>query len=229
VLKRTIDSGIWYPVSIKRLDALLYKVIYSGRGHPKSYALRRNIAYNLQHIEFMDRCIVDLKMSNVLVTQTWKSLIVVGCGVVESLLHFLFIAKGIHAKTEWELRSVDKGNSKNEGGVIVKRNVQEFIKLDAPVLKHMTFDAMLKKARARKIFGANEDIYTSLDLLRPLRNRVHLQHITDVTDTDWNAFNWSEACKMAQVLLAIFTSNIFHPSAEQVSYFNYLQRYESQT
>ena len=57
LVKKTEGAGPWCPVTIDDLDELLIKVIHSGRGYRHSYALRRNIAYNLQHVEYLDRTV----------------------------------------------------------------------------------------------------------------------------------------------------------------------------
>ncbi len=223
--KTTESAGPWYPVSIDRLDSLLEKAIYAGRGYRHTYALRRNIAYNLQHIEFLDRCLLDLKLSGVLERQTWKAIIIVGCGITESLLHFLLIANSAHSKTEWELVVIAPGNPKKMDGEIRKVDSHIYRKLPSPKLKEMTFDGMLKKAETRKVLGSSHDLYANLQRLRPLRNKVHLQEIGGAADTDWNAFNEEEVSAMAEVLYKVFTSNIFRPSAEEREYFGYLNRY----
>ena len=225
LIKKSEAQGPWYPVSIKRLNALLFKSIYSGRGYRHTYALRRNIAYNLQYIEYLDRSVLDLKLSGVLNTQIWKTFVIVGCGIIESLLHYLLIANGSYAKTEWEFIAVAPGNSKKLDGEVRKIDSHIYRKLKSPKLKQMTFDAMIQKSESRRVLGANQDLYDKLKRLRLLRNKVHLQAIGNDTDTDWNSFNWTDACYMAQVIHDVFTSNIFHPSADERAYFDYLQRY----
>lgn len=153
-------------------------------------------------------------------------MVVVGCGIIESLLHYLLIADGSHASTEWELVGVAPGNPKNLDGEKRKVDSHIYRRIDPPRIEEMTFDSMLKKAERRRVLGREHNIYPVLKRLRPLRNKVHLQEIGDVTDTDWNAFNWSEACAMAQVLRRVFRSSVFSPTAEERRYFGYLDRYE---
>ena len=227
MLKKTSESSAaWYPVPIAKLVALLIKAIYSGRGYRHTYALRRNIAYNLQYIEYLDRTVQDLKLSSVLVTQTWKTFVIVGCGIIESLLHYLLISKGAHTMTEWDLVIIAPGNSKKWGSETRKVDSHVYKKRSNSRLEQMTFDAMLKKSESKRVLGREHSIYPMLKRLRPLRNKVHLQEIGDVTDTDWNAFKWSEACAMAQVIQRVFTSTIFKPSSDEKEYFEYLSRYQ---
>lgn len=225
LVRQDEPGSAWYPVSIERLSSFLEKVICTGRGYSTTYALRKNIAYNLQYLEFQDRCLDDLKLSSVLITQTWKTFIVVGCGIIESLLHFLLIAHDLHATSEWKLEAVLPGNAKQLDGKQVKVDSHFYSRLEDPVLVEMTFDAMLKKAEAKKVLGSDHSIYAALKRLRPLRNRVHLQAIGNSTDHDWNAFKSVDMKIMAEVIHKVFTSAIFRPSAKERAYFDYLYRH----
>lgn len=226
-LTRNCDAeGKWCPLSIASLEALLIKVVKQGRGYRHSSALRKQLAYNLQHLEFLDRCTLDLKLTSVLVTQTWKTFIIVGCGVVESLLHFLLIANDVHKRTEWELVCIAPGQEKQIDGEVRKIDSHIYRKLPFSQLAEMAFDSMLKKAESKRVLGSTHDIYPKLKKLRRLRNKVHLQEVRNDTDTDWNAFQQSDVSMMADVILSVFTSTIFQPSAEQVNYFAYLARHK---
>lgn len=225
LVKKNEPDAAWYPVSISRLDNLLGKVITSGYGYPHTYALRRNIAYNLQHIEFLDKCLSDLKLSSVLITQTWKSIITVGCGIIESLLYFLIVKKNLHPTDWWELEYIAFGNEKKIDDHRVKIDSCVYKKLETPKPKEMSFDAMLKKARKKGLLGSDDDLYVKLNKLRKLRNKVHLHAIDNPSDTDWNAFQKEDIKTMTEVLYEVFTSTIFRPSAEERGYFDYLKRY----
>ena len=152
-------------------------------------------------------------------------LIIVGCGIVESLLHFLLTANGHYATTDWELVDVAPGNPKKLDGETRKIDAHIDRQMGSPQPKQMTFAAMIRKSESKKVLGSDGTVYAKLRRLRPLRNKVHLKEIGDFNDTDWHSFNWSDACSMAQGLHAKFTSNVFRPSAAQRGYFEYLERY----
>jgi len=219
------NDPFWYPVSIARLETLLEKAIQTGHGYQTAYALRKNIAYNLQHLEFLDRSLQDIKLSGVLTTQTWKLFIIVACGIVESLLHYLLIRRSLYSTTEWELKVVMPGNTKHVDGEAVKADVHFSRRLASPRLKQMTFDAMIQKARANRLLGGNLALYDTLDQMRDLRNKVHLQAIDQPNDTDWNTFHIEHLHQMYDIVHGVFTSTIFRPSAEEVAYFAYLRRF----
>jgi hypothetical protein len=224
LIKKDEAGSGWYPVSINRLEGLLEKAIYTGRRYQHAYALRKNLAYNLQYIQFQDRILQDIKLSSVLYTQTVKTIVLVGCGVIESILHFMLIVNNVHSTTEWKEKAKFKGNQKNIDGTHVKIDTIMYEKLASPELKHMTFDAMIKSAKSNSIFGAAPTIYQKLEGLRTLRNKVHLQVINEPRDTDWNSFNAVHLSDICKVLHAAMVSSIFLPSTDQKAYFAYLRR-----
>lgn len=224
LIKTDEEGSRWYPVSIARLEGLLENAIYAGRGYQHAYALRKNLAYNLQYIQFQDRILQDIKLSSVLYTQTVKTMVLVGCGVIESILHFMLIVNNVHSMTEWKEKTKFKGNQKKVDDVYVKIDTIMYEKLANPELKHMTFDAMIKSAKANNIFGTGPVIYQKLEGLRALRNKVHLQVINEPRDTDWNSFNSVHLSDIFKVLHAVMTSSIFSPTIDQKAYFFYLRR-----
>ncbi|WP_339721943.1 hypothetical protein [Marinomonas primoryensis] len=222
-LIRKSEDGNWYPRPITQLESLLGNAIYSGRGYEHCYALKKNLAYNLQYIEFQDRVLQDIKLSSVLQTQTIKTIVLVGAGIVESILHFMLIVNKAHSTTEWREKTKFKGNPKKVDGIQVKIDTILYEKLDSPKLKHMTFDAMIKSAKAKFIFGKEAIIYEKLEGLRVLRNKVHLQIINEPTDTDWNSFDLMHLSDICKLLFVIFR-NVFTPDKDQDAYFGYLKR-----
>ena len=218
------EKKTWYPQSIGRLEHILMKVLYENRGYEHVYALRKNIAYNLQYIEFQDRILQDLKLSSVIQTQTIKTIILVGCGIIESLLHFLLIVNGSHTKTDWVEKAKFKGNQKKLDGEMVRVDTIIYKKLDQEQLKHMSFDAMIKCAKSKNILGSQNVIYEKLESLRSLRNKVHLQVINNPNDTDWNAFNNSDLSDICAILYVILTSSLFTTTENDEECFSYLLR-----
>jgi hypothetical protein len=224
-LRRKDESGNWFPTPIWKLENLLNKGIRPVSGYQNAGGLRKNIAYNLQHIQFLDKSLEDLKLTSVLVTQTQKTVIIVGCGVVESLLHYFLTTSGHHSTTEWKLKIIAPGNSKKTDSGVIKIDSHVYIKLPSHKPEQMSFDAMLKKAESKNIMGRDHSIYRKLNHLRPLRNRVHLQEIGHPADTDWHAFNSNDLKLMMQVLFGILAGEKFGLSTEERLYFKYMEKY----
>lgn len=221
-LRRKYESGNWLPISVDKLDEFLASALKGDPSYPNAAGLRRNLAYNLQYLEYMEQTLNDLKLTSVLLTQTWKAVIIVGCGVVECLLHYFLITTMNHSETDWRLEFVANGSPKAINGTDVRIDSHVYKRLKEPMLKTMTFDAMLKRAEKKKVMGNNHNVYAKLNLLRSLRNRVHLQEMGSPRDTDWNAFNNKDHKIMMQVLYSIFTSAPFSPTHNQIVYFGYM-------
>jgi len=218
------EAGTWYPTSISKLEAYMGKYIESGHAYKHSYALKKDLAYNLQYLQFQDRIIHDIKLSSVLYTQTIKTVILVSCSIIESLLHYSLIVKGVHSETEWTIKTLFKGNQKKLDGEFVRVDTTIYSKLPKKQLKHMTFDAMIKSSKSHSIFGSRALMYDRLETLRTLRNRVHLQPSDDKQGTDWLTFTTDRLNETYSVMYSILTSSLFKPTIDQKRYFEYLSR-----
>lgn len=218
----------WCPISIIKLEDLLLEVVKQGCGYKHVRALRKNISYNLQYLEYLDKTLCDLKLTSSLEKQTWKTFVIVGCSVVESLLYFLLVSKNLHKTNEWELVDKFVGNQKNVKGQLIRVDSEIYKKTNTKLHIRMSFDAILKSAQDKKVFGASygNGIYSDLKNLKKLRNKVHLQDSDSEEDTDWNSFLRSDFCKMAKVLHEIFTGKLFKPTQEEIEYFSYLLKYK---
>ena len=220
------DMGTWYPVSINKLEIFLGEYIEQGHGYIHVHQLKKDIAYNLQYLQFQDRLVQDVKLSSVLYTQSIKTIVLVGCSVIESILHFLLIRTGNYSTTEWVEKDVFKGNQKKLNGENVRIDTVIYKKLDTKKNKHMTFDSMIKCAKSKKLLGKNKLMYEKLDILRKLRNRVHLQVTDDRSGTDWTTFSPKKIDETYMVLYSIMVSSLFSPEKEEKEYFLYmLNRY----
>ena len=225
LVKISEDKPCPYAESVDNLYNLLAKAIKGWTGFKYVYALRKNIAYNLQYLEFLDRCMTDLKMSDVIRKLNYKVFIMVGISIMEALLHYLLVKNNHYPETNWELELIAKGNEKRIGNKIIKVDSHIYKKLPSPVPKDTSFNKMLDIAEKRKILGGNPNLYPRLNYLRKLRNKVHLYLIDSNLDHDLNKFNLNDMSAMAQVIHSAFTSGIFRPSNREKAYFEYLKNY----
>lgn len=84
----------WYPIAIETWEEALIAISFNGRQVIKDHDIRRNLAYNLQYLEYIEQTIVELSLSAVLTKQTYKSYIIVAIGIVESILYHLNMITG---------------------------------------------------------------------------------------------------------------------------------------
>lgn len=182
------NDGKWLPTSIPSLETYLSKFIKANSGVPNVVGLKKNIAYNLQYLQFQWQVLDEFKLTSVICTQTWKIFIVVGTSIVEALLYYLLTSKGLQKTTEWE-QIGSTGNELDIDGEKHKIENVLYRKLQTPILQDMTLDVMIKKAGAKKLLGNNHEIYKKLNHLRKVRNRIHIHAIDEDYDTDWFKIN----------------------------------------
>lgn len=218
------SSSTWYPISIADLeDHLGFLMITNSRFTSAQLGpLRKNIAYTLQYVEFLDRVLKDLKLSSVLWTQNVKSFVVYGASVIEAIFFYLVVSAGQQSNSTWN--SVKKYSTAEYdlNGRRYKNEIEVFEKVAQPVYLEMTFDQLSKKIETKKLLGARFPLYSKINPIRKLRNKIHIHGIEDASDTDWWNFNQGEFDLMREVLHGVLTSGKFSPSTHKAK-FNYLR------
>jgi hypothetical protein len=213
----------WLPIPVAALEDHIAQLVKpcDAIDLAKCRALRKNIAYSLQHLEFIHRCERDLALTSVVWTQNTKTFLIVGCSVLEALFHYLLLARGKAATTEW--RSVVKAppQSIELNGKRFRSETEYFEPADRPIHLPMTFDAMCKRVEKKDLTGLKSDeFYKHLPYLRNLRNRIHIHDVDGLHDTDWVAFTAKDLALVKQVLAAFFKSSLFKDNRPE--YFYYL-------
>jgi hypothetical protein len=228
-LSRDFPNDRWFPTPVEQLDDYLSRLIRDTSDVRNTYELRRNIAYSIQFLQYLDFSMQDLLLTAVITKQTIKSFIVVGLGIVETILYYLLRAKGLQKICEWRpLRVISTNEFKSDDSILKIEN-HLLQKIDRPEEEEMSFDAMLKKTESRKLLGNEVELYKQLNYLRKLRNKVHLHLVTSNLDTDWHAFDQADYGIIKKALLKLFISNLFNPTQEQQDYFQFLREHSQES
>jgi hypothetical protein len=217
------DKTTWYPTPINTLVDHLAVVIISCPDFPvnSSLALKKNIAYNLQYVEFLDRLIKDVNLSAVLWTQNVKSFAIHAAAVIEAFFYYVIVSTGHASVAKWESCQKFKSNQYQINNTWYINETEMFIKADVPGLVDMTFDQMSKKVETKKLLGDVGDLYKEISRIRKLRNKIHLHIIQSSEDTDYNTFKQSEYELTRRVLHGVLISPLFKKSSHH-NYFDYL-------
>ena len=138
---RSLRSGIdhktkWYPVSIERWNEVLTCFSYDGNQLLPDKDIRKNIAYNLQYLEYLEQTIEELSLSAVLTKQTYKSYIIVAVGVVEALLFFINVATGGNEKNLFDVLNRLRSKASLRTDRVLYADLQRFRKLRNKVHLH---------------------------------------------------------------------------------------------
>lgn len=185
--------------------------------------LRKNIAYSLQHLEFIHRCGEDLNLTSVLWTQNAKTFIIVACSIMEALFFYLLRARGKAATTSWKsCRKLPGKEFEDADGKKRKIDMEIFEKIEPETYEAMNFDAMCKRVESKKLVAlGNDEFFKNLPYLRQLRNRVHVHIVEDDTDTDYLKINRKQYDLARKVLFTLLTSELFSEVREDL--FDYLR------
>jgi hypothetical protein len=218
------SEGFWCPTSVDTLDAFV------RRGIPKedvsleySKAFVRNIAYNLQYLEYLNHVLTEKSLHVTVFTLTIKTFVVTGMSVVEAVLWYVLKKYGLQRKEEWEQAQELESRTFQENCVEYKLMSTLVRKLKAPIDAEMPLDAMIKRVESKKLLGVDVQVYKNLNYLRKLRNRVHIHSVQHDKDTDWWSFNEKELKLMKAVLGSVLCSELFAPAEEHDEFLAYLR------
>ena len=208
------NDADWSPIPVSTLELHLDKLICVNKylSYEKIYPLKKNIAYSLQYIEFLNKVRTDIYMTSVLSTQNIKSILVNGATIIEAIFYFLVETNDLSNSTDWKkIKTLNTGEYEMNGGKI-KNEVIVFEKSLNPIKTSMTFDQMSKKVETKKLLGVSFKNYSRISALRKLRNKIHIHDSEHNYDTDWNNFNFKELTLICDILHSVLISELFKDS-----------------
>jgi hypothetical protein len=217
------DKKRWYPASIANLEHHLSFLISKNNffDGEEAHPIRKNISYSLQYIEFLNRVLNDISLSDVLITQNIKSFVVHGAAVLEAIFNFLVVSKGHGKELTWQNMNTHLSHEYSLNNLKYQNEINIKVKLETPIKAQMTFDQLAKKIESKKLLGDSFASYSKIKPIRQLRNKIHIHDAAHIADTDWNNFNVSEFQLVSDVLFKVLTSDIFSGS-NQLERFAYL-------
>ena len=215
LIKANESRDRWYPQPID-----VYK---SSINIPSDTAenkrLISNFAYSMQYLEYIEKQLDELRLSNVLTTMLYKSYIITGMGIIELLFVFILKQTGNWNKSTLQECSSFLSNAKKENDNILK--VKTIIYKEVPSYDiRMDLDSMIKKVEKKHILTIDHSVFPALKKLRELRNRVHLQIGTGAYDHDYNIFGIEEIQMMRRILFSILTVPEFCKRPEIFDFIN---------
>ena len=218
----------WYPIPVTTLESLLSLKITDGE---YSYILKKNIAYNLQYLEFLSKLISELSedMTSVVYKQNCKIFVVISASIIEGILFNEVFQNDLVTKDEWSLlRKFNSTGKIEEFDKDFKLETHVYKKVDPRDIEMRAID-MVQKLEAKKLFQNIDYFYKNIRWLIKKRNKIHIQSIEDsYINTDWNNFSSVELYKTKYILLDIFKKYFSFNDQIIKSTFYYLVLDESQ-
>jgi hypothetical protein len=222
------NEGFYCPTGVDFIHSLLRQGIKKENSVlSHGYAFVRNIAYNLQYLEYLNYVLSETELHVTVRTLTQKTFVITGMSIVEAILWFVLKSSGQQRKDAWEItQEVEIKAFEAQDGKYKISNIISKLRPE-PVDVEMTLDAMIKKVESKKLLGLDGQVYKDLNYLRKLRNRVHIHAVQHDKDTDWYSFNNREVELMRGVLGSVLRSELFAPDEGQALLISYLKSSES--
>ena len=184
----------WYPISVER-----YRVAFKiDTSIENSRALRSNLAYSMQYLEFLEKEMAELKLSSVIYIMLVKTYVVTGMSILEGLFTNIVKSNGWWKRTNLESIGTTTANETKFGDekYVVKT---EILKKVPEYNMRMDLEALIKiLSHHHEALGVDHLVYPALKRLRVLRNRIHLQMLESDSDHDYNAFDYTVKKKWVQ-------------------------------
>lgn len=201
-------SERWGPSMVVPLESALS--IGAFRAMP--IALRKNIVYSLQYLQYIQLQIDELKLHDVIYTQLVKSYIIIAMSIVEGVFYHLLKSNNLQKKEEWEeIEKVHTNVFKRSDDIKYKTIVTTFKMLSNPIDGRMDFESMIARVRSKNLIKLNNAAYP---YIKEIRNKVHLHISKDSNDTDYKKLSYVDYYLARYVLYRILTNEVFYPIAQ---------------
>lgn len=211
ILKKNTDikySERWHPTTVYNFEAVLSRGAYVGMNKE----LRKNIAYSLQYLQFLQMEFDEIHWHDVVATQIIKTYIITAMSIIEGVFHHLVVSNGYQKKLDWkEIDTPRHTNVFREGDIDKKFIITTQMKLSKPENIQMDFEYLITKVQEKKLISLPGKSYPKLKALKRLRNKVHLHVIRYDNDTDYLGISYYDYLLARYFLYTILTDKIFAP------------------
>lgn len=175
-------------------------------------SFRSNLCYTLQYLEYTDFLLKNQALHASVITITYKSFVVFGASVLESILFYAVGKQGFRRRKKWdEFKSYKSSNSQKIGDIKTQVRTILEVELDEPLVENETLSQLIQKVLKKDLIPtkSKEELYKDLTRLRKLRNKIHLYSVEGSWDTDWNSFTRREFYLTKKVLFGVLSSQLF--------------------
>lgn len=211
ILEKNTDirySQRWHPTSVNAFESKLSSGAYRGM----SREIRKNIAYSLQYLQFLQMEFEELHLHEIIATHIIKTYVISAMGIIEAIFHHIVKSKGYQKKLQWEPGEGKHTNTFRDGEGEKRYVVTVDKKLNPPVDAQMDFEYLINKVQEKKIIELTHKAYPHLKALKRIRNKVHLQIVRFENDTDYMGISFYDYLLMRYLLYSILTDPIFEQS-----------------
>lgn len=213
----------WYPSPIKDYQ----DVFLMDTDTPENYMLLKNICYNMQYLEFLNKELDELELSAVLRPMTIKYFVITGMSVLEGLFTYIVKSNGYWKTIKEDRVAQTESNSANINGQTYKIVTQFIQPVEARPVDEIPLRQLIDILdKHHKLLKIDYTLYPKLQKIRDLRNCIHLTASINNTETNYALFTDAIKDNMSSILYSILTSeNICKPT----EIFDFLKPTENST
>src|SRR5690606_25672621 len=182
----------------------------------------RNISYSLQYMEYISFTMLNLSNHAAIESQLIKTFVITGCSAIESIIWMLLKGNNLNKKSDWEEVKKRETNKFTDDGFDYKFEVVHYRRLEKSIDVEMKFIDMCKRAEKTKVLGVESEVYSKLNHLRKLRNRVHIHSVQHDRDNDFWTFSKQDMVLMARTIAAVLKASVFSPYPNYANMFDWL-------
>lgn len=213
----------WYPSRIEE-----YKNTFlMNTDIPENFVLLKNICYNMQYLEFLNKELNELELSAVLRPMTIKYFVITGMAILEGLFAYIVKSNGYWKTIKEESIGHTESNSASFKGNTYKIKTELIQPIEERPVDEMKLVQLIETLdKHHKLLKIDHTIYPALKRIKDLRNHIHLTASINNKGTDYYLFTDAVKDEMSSILYSILTSeNISKPT----DIFDFLKPAESIT
>ena len=190
-----ITKEYWLPTKV---DDIINSFKFNSRP-----VLKKNLAYNIQYLQFLSRNIELEITTTTLYRMRYKTFVVISMSIIEAIFMALLEERNLIPIVEWKEGTHHKKIiDENTIEVSFKR------KRIAPTKKKINFDEAIYLMEENMVLDLYEASYPVLRELQKLRNHLHLEKAQEPVNSDYNKFTDSIYKIMKLVLYNILNNDI---------------------
>ena len=206
----------WHPKAISIFESELT----SGDFYGMNRELRKNIAYSLQYLQYLQLQLEELNLHSVIEKQLQKTYIITALSIIEGIFSHLVKSKGQQKTSDWDVCTPIHTNILKNDGVEKKYVITEYHKLKTPKEEKMDFEYLITKVQEKKLLEIDYRAFGYLKKLKKIRNKVHLQVSRFENDTDYLGIERYDYLLTRYLLYGIFHSKSF--GLPKITAFNFI-------
>lgn len=193
----------WYPSPIKDYQ----DVFLMDTDTQENYILLKNICYNMQYLEFLNKELNELELSAVLRPMTIKYFVITGMSILEGIFTYIVKSNGYWKTIKEKSIGQTESNSANINGQTYKIVTQFIQPVEEHPAKEMKMAQLIKILnKHHQILKIDHNIYRNLEDIKNLRNCIHLTASINNAKTDYSLFTDEIKDNMSSILYNILTS-----------------------